>query len=46
MDSEDTELLQELRRKIQKVIAARGHEIRDNVEGIVERLTIRRGDGA
>ncbi|WP_339295903.1 ECF-type sigma factor [Paenibacillus sp. FSL W7-1279] len=39
MDPEDTELLKELRRKIQKVIEARGYEIRDNVEGIIERLT-------
>ncbi|MGG1878278.1 RNA polymerase subunit sigma-24 [Paenibacillus cisolokensis] len=37
-DQEDTELLQELRRKIQKVIAARGYDIRDDVDQIIERL--------
>lgn len=39
MDPEDTELLQELRRKIQKVIAARGYDIRNGIEEIMERLT-------
>lgn len=39
LDPEDTELLQELRRKIQKVIAARGYDIRNGIEEILERLT-------
>lgn len=39
MDPEDTELLQELRRKIQKVIEARGYDIRNGIEEIMERLT-------
>lgn len=39
MDPEDTELLQELRNKVQKVIAARGYDVRDNIEKIMERLT-------
>ncbi|KZS48110.1 RNA polymerase subunit sigma-24 [Paenibacillus glucanolyticus] len=39
MDPEDTELLQELRRKVQKVIAARGYDVRDGIEAIIERLT-------
>ncbi|OME86515.1 MULTISPECIES: RNA polymerase subunit sigma-24 [Paenibacillus] len=39
MDPEDTELLQELRRKIQKVIEARGYDIRNGIEAIIERLT-------
>jgi DNA-directed RNA polymerase specialized sigma24 family protein len=39
LDPEDTELLQELRRKIQKVIEARGYDIRNGIEEIMERLT-------
>ncbi|MGO4786992.1 RNA polymerase subunit sigma-24 [Paenibacillus sp. 2KB_20] len=39
MDPEDTDLLQELRRKIQKVIEARGYDIRNGIEEIMERLT-------
>lgn len=39
LDPEDTELLQKLRRKIQKVIEARGYDIRNGVEEIMERLT-------
>ncbi|AWP28731.1 RNA polymerase subunit sigma-24 [Paenibacillus sp. Cedars] len=39
LDPEDTELLQELRGKIQRVIAARGYEIREGIEEIIERLT-------
>ena len=38
-DPEDTELLQELRRKIQKVIAARGYDVREGIDEIIERLT-------
>ncbi|MGG3278878.1 RNA polymerase subunit sigma-24 [Paenibacillus solani] len=38
MDPEDTELLQDLRRKIQKVIEARGYDIRNGIEEIMERL--------
>ncbi|GAA0382557.1 ECF-type sigma factor [Paenibacillus motobuensis] len=38
MDDEDSELLQELKDKIQKVIAARGYEVRDNIDEILERL--------
>lgn len=39
MDPEDTELLRDLRNKIQKVIEARGYDIRDGIEEIMERLT-------
>lgn len=39
MDPEDTELLQDLRRRIQKVIKARGYDIRDGIDQIIERLT-------
>ncbi|PJN53648.1 hypothetical protein PAEVO_03680 [Paenibacillus sp. GM2FR] len=39
LDPEDTELLQDLRRKIQKVIEARGYDIRNGIEEIMERLT-------
>ncbi|WP_439412727.1 hypothetical protein [Enterobacter ludwigii] len=39
MDQEDTELLQDLRQKIQKVIEARGYDIRNGIEEIMERLT-------
>lgn len=38
-DPEDTELLQELRRKIQKVISARGYDVREGIDEIIERLT-------
>lgn len=38
-DPEDTQLLQELRRKIQKVIAARGYDVREGIDEIIERLT-------
>ncbi|MGM1047616.1 MAG: RNA polymerase subunit sigma-24 [Bacillota bacterium] len=39
LDPDDTELLQEVRGKIQKVIEARGYDIRDGIEEIIERLT-------
>ncbi|WP_042165545.1 RNA polymerase sigma factor [Paenibacillus gorillae] len=37
-DKEDEQLLQELRSKIQKVIAARGYGVRDNLDKIIERV--------
>jgi len=37
-DEEDERLLQELRRKIQKVIAARGWDIRDDIDEVLDRL--------
>lgn len=39
MDKEDRKLLQELRRKIQKVIEARGYDVRDDIDAILDRLT-------
>lgn len=39
MDDEDQKLLRELRGKIQKVIEARGYDIRNGIEEIMERLT-------
>lgn len=39
MDDEDRKLLREIRRKIQKVIEARGYDIRDGIDQIIERLT-------
>lgn len=39
MDEEDRNLLQELRGKIQKVIAARGYDIRSDIDEILDRLT-------
>lgn len=39
MDPEDRKLLQELRDKIQKVIAARGYDVRSNIDEILDRLT-------
>lgn len=39
MDDEDQKLLRELRGKIQKVIEARGYDIRDGIDQIIERLT-------
>nr|WP_256872510.1 ECF-type sigma factor [Paenibacillus sp. 79R4] len=38
MDDEYHELLQELRDKIQKVIAARGYEVRDDIDAVLDRL--------
>lgn len=38
MDEEDTRLLRELKDKIQKVIKARGYEVRDDIDEILERL--------
>ncbi|WP_027085415.1 DUF1492 domain-containing protein [Cohnella panacarvi] len=37
-DEEDDKLLEELREKIAKVIAARGYEIRDDIDAVLERL--------
>lgn len=37
-DAEDDKLLQELRSKIKKVIAARGYEIRDDLDSVLDRL--------
>ncbi|GIP57894.1 ECF-type sigma factor [Paenibacillus woosongensis] len=37
-DEEDRKLLQELRRKIQKVIEARGYDVRDDIEAVLDRL--------
>ncbi|MBA9088775.1 hypothetical protein FHR92_005308 [Fontibacillus solani] len=39
MDEEDRELLHELRDKIAKVIAARGYEVRSDIDAILTRLT-------
>lgn len=39
MDEEDRELLHELRGKIAKVIAARGYEVRSDIDEILNRLT-------
>lgn len=39
MDDEDQKLLREVRGKIQKVIEARGYELRDGIDQIIERLT-------
>lgn len=39
MDEEDRKLLLELRDKIQKVIAARGYEVRSDIDEILNRLT-------
>ncbi|WP_160045565.1 ECF-type sigma factor [Paenibacillus sp. USDA918EY] len=37
-DAEDGKLLRELRGKFQKIIAARGYEVRDDIDEILERL--------
>jgi len=37
-DEEDEKLLQELRRKIRKVIAARGWDVRDDIDAVLDRL--------
>ncbi|MFB6473331.1 DUF1492 domain-containing protein [Paenibacillus glucanolyticus] len=39
MDDEDQKLLREVRGKIQKVIEARGYDIREGLDEIIERLT-------
>lgn len=39
MDDEDRALLQSVRQKIQKVIAARGYEVRDDIDKVIERVT-------
>lgn len=39
MDEEDRKLLQEVRDKIQKVIEARGYDIRSDIDEILDRLT-------
>lgn len=38
-DEEDTKLLKELKRKIDKVIAARGYTIRSNMDEVLERVS-------
>lgn len=38
MDEEDRRLLLELRRKIQKVIEARGYDVRDDIDAVLDRL--------
>ncbi len=38
LDSEDTKLLRELKDKISKVIAARGYDIRDDIDAVLDRL--------
>jgi hypothetical protein len=38
LDAEDDRLLQELRGKIRKVIAARGGDVRDDIDEVLERL--------
>lgn len=37
-DEEDRKLLQELRGKIQKVIQARGYDVRDDIDAVLDRL--------
>lgn len=39
IDNEDTNLLKELKRKIEKVFAARGYEIRDDIDAVIDRVT-------
>jgi len=39
MDEEDNKLLQEVRDKIQKVIEARGYDVRSDIDEILDRLT-------
>ncbi len=39
MDDEDRKLLQEVRNKIQKVIEARGYDMRSDIDEILDRLT-------
>lgn len=38
-DAEDEKLLKEIRTKIQKVISARGYDIRGDIDKVIERLT-------
>ncbi|MBW7475937.1 RNA polymerase subunit sigma-24 [Paenibacillus oenotherae] len=38
VDDEDSSLLQELRAKIAKVVAARGYDIRDDLDAVLDRL--------
>lgn len=38
VDAEDSQLLREIRGKIQKVIEARGYDVRDGIDEILERL--------
>jgi RNA polymerase sigma factor (sigma-70 family) len=38
MDEEDRELLQDLRHRIQKVVAARGYDLRDDIDKVLDRL--------
>lgn len=39
MDDEDRKLLQQVRNKIQKVIEARGYDVRSDIDEILDRLT-------
>lgn len=39
MDEGDQTLLQDVRQKIKKVIAARGYEVRDDIDQVIERVT-------
>lgn len=39
MDDEDRKLLQEVRNKIQRVIEARGYDVRSDIDEILDRLT-------
>lgn len=38
LDDEDTKLLKELKFKIQKVLAARGYDIRDDIDAVLDRV--------
>ncbi|MCR8658954.1 DUF1492 domain-containing protein [Paenibacillus endoradicis] len=37
-DAADTKLLKELKQKIEKVVAARGYEIRDDIDAVLDRV--------
>ncbi|MCR8656954.1 DUF1492 domain-containing protein [Paenibacillus endoradicis] len=38
IDDEDTKLLKELKHKIEKVVAARGYDIRDDLDAVLDRV--------
>lgn len=39
VDAEDEKMLREIRSKIKKIMAARGYDVADNVDEVIERLT-------
>jgi DNA-directed RNA polymerase specialized sigma24 family protein len=39
MDEDYSKLLQDVRQKIKKVIAARGYEVRDDIDAVIDRVT-------